>query len=94
MNNRIAIIAATAPSTEREGMPVEQRPERPPALNLRCAPSPCRPIVRIGTTLITVKAESWVRRGTGDELFHLTEGIFTYVAVDTYRRSRPVPPES
>jgi len=35
-----------------------------------------------------------VRRGTGDEQIHLTEGIFTYVAVDTDRRSRPVPPES
>src|ERR1700730_4852252 len=51
-------------------------------------------IVRIGTTSITVKVESWVRRGTGEEQIEVTEGIFTYVAVDSDRRPRPVPPES
>jgi acyl-CoA thioesterase YciA len=51
-------------------------------------------IVRIGTTSITVKVESWVRRGTGDEQIGVTEGVFTYVAVDGDRRPRPVPPES
>src|SRR5947209_1966607 len=51
-------------------------------------------IVRIGTTSITVKVESWVRRGTGDEQIAVTEGIFTYVAVDSERRPRPVPPEA
>jgi acyl-CoA thioesterase YciA len=51
-------------------------------------------IVRIGTTSITVKVESWVRRGTGEEQIEVTEGTFTYVAVDSDRRPRPVPPES
>jgi acyl-CoA thioesterase YciA len=51
-------------------------------------------IVRIGTTSITVKVESWVRRGTGEEQIKVTEGIFTYVAIDSERRPRPVPPES
>src|ERR1700716_576369 len=51
-------------------------------------------IVRIGTTSITVKVESWVRRGTGAEQIEVTEGIFTYVAVGDDRRPRPVPPES
>jgi acyl-CoA thioesterase YciA len=32
-------------------------------------------IVRIGTTSITIKVESWVRRGTGDEQIAVTEGI-------------------
>jgi acyl-CoA thioesterase YciA len=50
-------------------------------------------IVRVGTTSITVKVESWVRRGTGDEHIAVTEGIFTYVAMDNDRRPRPVPPE-
>jgi acyl-CoA thioesterase YciA len=50
-------------------------------------------IVRVGTTSITVKVESWVRRGTGDENIAVTEGIFTYVAMDSDRRPRPVPPE-
>ena len=51
-------------------------------------------IVRIGTTSITVKVESWVRRGTGEEHISVTEGTFTYVAVDGDRRPRSVPPES
>jgi acyl-CoA thioesterase YciA len=51
-------------------------------------------IVRIGRTSITVKVESWVRRGTSDEQIEVTEGIFTYVAIDNDRRPRPVPPES
>jgi acyl-CoA thioesterase YciA len=51
-------------------------------------------IIKVGTTSITVKVESWVRRGTGDEQIAVTEGIFTYVAVGSDRRPRPVPPES
>jgi acyl-CoA thioesterase YciA len=39
-------------------------------------------IERVGTTSITVKIESWVRRGIGDQAFKVTEGVFTYVAVD------------
>jgi len=49
--------------------------------------------VRVGTTSITVKIESWVRRGTGEEYIPVTEGTFTYVAVDGDRRPRPVPAE-
>ena len=51
-------------------------------------------IVKIGTTSITVKVESWVRRGTGQEQIAVTEGTFTYVAVGDDRRPRPVPPET
>ena len=51
-------------------------------------------IVRIGTTSITVKVESWARRGVGEEKIKVTEGIFTYVAVDDERRPRAVPPET
>ena len=50
-------------------------------------------IIKVGRTSITVKVESWVRRGTGDEHIAVTEGIFTYVAVDEDRRPRPVPPD-
>src|SRR5215475_12207423 len=49
-------------------------------------------IIKVGTTSITVKVESWVRRGTGDEQIAVTEGLFTYVAVGSDRRPRPVPP--
>jgi acyl-CoA thioesterase YciA len=51
-------------------------------------------VIKVGTTSITVKVESWARRGTGDAAIAVTEGIFSYVAVDSDRRPRPVPPES
>jgi acyl-CoA thioesterase YciA len=50
-------------------------------------------IVKVGNTSITVKIESWARRGIGDEQIEVTEGIFTYVAVGDDRKARPVPPE-
>src|SRR5262249_47554858 len=50
-------------------------------------------IIKVGKTSITVKVESWARGGVGDEHIAVTEGIFTYVAVDENRRPRPVPPE-
>ena len=50
-------------------------------------------IIKIGKTSITVKVESWARRGTGEEHVAVTEGIFTYVAVGDDRRPCPVPPE-
>jgi len=51
-------------------------------------------IIKVGNSSITVKVESWARRGTSDEQIAVTEGIFTYVAVGADRRPRPVPPES
>jgi acyl-CoA thioesterase YciA len=51
-------------------------------------------ITKVGRTSITVKVESWVRRGIGEEQIAVTEGIFTYVAVGDDRRPCPVPPES
>ena len=51
-------------------------------------------IVKVGRTSITVKVESWVRRGIGEEQIEVTEGIFTYVAVGDDRRPCPVPPDT
>jgi acyl-CoA thioesterase YciA len=51
-------------------------------------------IVKVGNTSITVKVESWVRRGIGDDKIAVTEGIFTYVAVGEDRRPCKVPPEN
>ena len=50
-------------------------------------------IVKVGNTSLTVKIESWVRRGIGADQIEVTEGIFTYVAVDDQRKPRPLPPE-
>jgi acyl-CoA thioesterase YciA len=49
-------------------------------------------IVKIGTTSITVRIESWARRGLSGERVKVTEGTFTYVAIGPDRRPRPVPP--
>jgi acyl-CoA thioesterase YciA len=53
-------------------------------------------IAKVGRTSMTVKVESWARRGRGvedDRPIAVTEGIFTYVAVDGDGRPRPVPAE-
>jgi acyl-CoA thioesterase YciA len=46
--------------------------------------------LKVGTTSITVSLESWVRRGIGEEQIKVTEGVFTYVAVDAGGRPRPI----
>ena len=51
-------------------------------------------IVKTGRSSITVKIESWARRGRGEERIEVTEGVFTYVAVDSERKPRPIPPAS
>jgi len=45
---------------------------------------------KIGNTSITVKIESWVRRGTGDTPIKVTEGLFTYVRVDPDGHPQPI----
>jgi acyl-CoA thioesterase YciA len=47
-------------------------------------------LIRIGTTSITVHVEAWVMRREESNLVHVTEGNFTYVAVDENIRPRPV----
>jgi acyl-CoA thioesterase YciA len=47
-------------------------------------------IARVGRSSICVHVEAWAhRRGGGDEV-KVTEGMFTYVAVDEHRKPRPV----
>jgi acyl-CoA thioesterase YciA len=48
-------------------------------------------IQKIGNTSITVKIESWVRRGVGEDQIKVTEGVFTYVAVSADGRPYAVP---
>jgi acyl-CoA thioesterase YciA len=50
-------------------------------------------ITRIGRTSLTVQVESWAQRDKGGPPLRVTEGTFTYVAIDSERRPRPVPPE-
>ena len=49
---------------------------------------------RVGRTSIQVHIQTWARRGRGDVEEMVTEGTFTYVAIDEDRRPRPVPEET
>lgn len=50
-------------------------------------------VVRVGRTSIRVHVEAWKRaRGQADaEAVRVTEGVFTYVAIDDERKPRPLP---
>jgi acyl-CoA thioesterase YciA len=48
-------------------------------------------IEKVGRTSITIRVETWVRRRDGGETVKVTEGTFTYVAIDKTGRPRPVP---
>jgi len=47
-------------------------------------------IVKIGRTSITVKIKSVARRARTEEKITVTEGLFTYVAVNSEGKPRPV----
>jgi acyl-CoA thioesterase YciA len=55
-------------------------------------------IIRIGRTSIAIHIEAWALRGSlservSDEHVKVTQGTFTFVAIDDAGRPRPVPPE-
>jgi acyl-CoA thioesterase YciA len=50
-------------------------------------------IVRLGTTSITMHVEAWALRERVGERIKVTEGQFTFVAIDEHRMPRPLPPE-
>ena len=47
--------------------------------------------VSVGTTSISVHVQIWVRRQRAGSLIKVTEGDFTYVALDDQGRKRPIP---
>ena len=51
-------------------------------------------VTSVGHTSLTVKIESWACRGVSDEEIAVTDGVFTYVAVDANGKPRPVDPAS
>ena len=48
-------------------------------------------ILRTGRTSIRVHVEAWRRPRATHEISQVTEGVFTYVAIDADRRPRPLP---
>jgi acyl-CoA thioesterase YciA len=51
-------------------------------------------VTNVGHTSLTVKIASWACRGIGDEQIAVTDGVFTYVAVDADGKPRPVDPQN
>lgn len=51
-------------------------------------------VQRVGRTSITVLIEAWRRPHHGGPQTKVTQGAFTYVAIDAERRPRTVPPET
>ena len=49
---------------------------------------------RIGNTSIAVMVETWVRRRDSGNFEKVTEGLFTFVAIDESGRPRPVREQS
>ena len=49
-------------------------------------------ILRIGRTSITIRVEAWRRSRTDEAEHKVTEGTFTFVAIDENRKPRLVPP--
>lgn len=47
-------------------------------------------LTRIGTTSLTIKTETWVRRSLTNNVIKVTEGTFTFVAIDDSYQPRKV----
>lgn len=47
-------------------------------------------LLKMGRTSMTVKIEVWIRHHASEERLKVTEGVFTYVAVDRHGRPHPV----
>ena len=48
-------------------------------------------VIRTGRTSIGVRVEAWKRGRGQDQMVRVTEGVFTYVAIDADRKPRPLP---
>ena len=48
-------------------------------------------IVRIGRTSMTIHVEAWVLRGRIGKRVKVTDGQFTFVAIDENRKPQPIP---
>ena len=48
-------------------------------------------VVKSGRTSVRVHVEAWKRGRGQDQMVRVTEGVFTYVAIDQDRKPRPLP---
>ena len=49
-------------------------------------------VAKVGRTSLTIMVETWVERHFGGSVEKVTEGVFTYVAIDASGKPRPGPP--
>ena len=47
--------------------------------------------IRVGNTSVGVKVTTFARRRDQRDIIQVTEGVFTYVAIDANRNKRPIP---
>ncbi|MEX6724845.1 acyl-CoA thioesterase [Parapedomonas caeni] len=47
-------------------------------------------VIRVGRTSLAVQIDVWARRRSAPEELKVTEGVFTFVALDKNQRPRPV----
>lgn len=47
-------------------------------------------LLKVGRTSLRIGIEAWVQRGRDGQLLRVTEGVFTYVAIDDKGRPHPV----
>ena len=48
--------------------------------------------VRVGRTSVSVRVEAWVTRSNDAQMILVTDGTFTYVAIDEHGKPTPVKP--
>ena len=51
-------------------------------------------VLRVGHTSVRLQVEAWRRRRDSGEGHKVTEGVFTYVAIDEARQPRPLPDDA
>jgi acyl-CoA thioesterase YciA len=51
-------------------------------------------ILKVGRTSLTLKVQAWARSRYGEDVRKVTEGVFTFVAIDSNRRPTPLPQHS
>lgn len=49
-------------------------------------------LARAGETSLAVKIETWSRARGSNDSEKVTEGVFTFVAIDDHGKPRPIPP--
>ena len=47
-------------------------------------------LIKVGRTSMKIAVEAWVQRESDGKLLRVTEGLFTYVAIDREGRPQPV----